>query len=165
MIYKGSGIIQYDPPREGMKTRTHWWCIVRIDRELTRYYRWWIDKEILNPLGLPSEGLKQPSWDAHVSVIRGEKPPRDKMHLWKKYHGKRVEFFYEHVFWYDIGKDNKQPGYFFTIDVQSSELTAIRQEFGFKADWNFHVTFGRTYKNCSNASYGTKWMHKEAMIV
>ena len=36
--------------------------------------------------------LCQPSWDAHISIIRGEKPPKGLEHLWKKYDGQKVEF-------------------------------------------------------------------------
>jgi len=187
-VYRGTGFIQYDPYRGGMKTRTQNWCIVNIDREITRYYRWWLDKEILNPLGLDQGGLMLPAWDAHISVIRGEfvctdpkcqkltcvKPPgfeplfgrkpECRAHLWNKYQGKKVEFYYEHPFWYDIGRDNKQPGYFFTVDVQSKQLMDIRLELGLKADWNFHITFGRTYQYAKDPNYGATWMQKEAMI-
>jgi hypothetical protein len=147
-----------------MKSRTQGWCIVNVDRELTRYYRWWLDKEILNPLGLPKGGLDQPAWDAHISIVRGERLYPDKEHLWKKYQGKKVDFWYEHPFWYDIGRDNKQPGYFFTVDVQSADLMNIRLELGLKADWNFHLTFGRTYQYAKDPNYGATWMQKEAMI-
>lgn len=162
-VFKGTGIIQYDPHRGGMKKRTQWWCIANIDREITRYYRWWLDKEILNPLNLDKAGLDQPSWDGHISIVRGEQPYPDKMHLWKKYQGKKIEFFYEHVFWYDIGRDNKQPGYFFTVDVQSKQLMDIRLELGYKADWNFHITVGRTYQYAKDPNYAAKWIQKEAM--
>ena len=46
MWLTGTGIIRYDPPRPGLKTRIKWWCVVDIDREITRYYRWWVKKEL-----------------------------------------------------------------------------------------------------------------------
>lgn len=147
-MYTGEGTIVYDPHRGSMRKRTDWWCIVEVDREITRYYRWWIDKLFVNPLGFDKGGLKQPSWDAHISVIRGERPPPDKMHLWKKYHGKKVTFNYLPVEKFTIGHNKgvgEASGKFYIVNVECPELVEIRKEFGFKFDWKLHITFGRTY--------------------
>lgn len=145
-MHYGTGIIQYDPYRAGMKRRTQWWCVVDVDKEITRYYRWWINK-MQNPLQFEELNLKQPSWDAHISVIRGEQPFADKMHLWKKYHKKKVTFEYNHVGDYYLGipRKGEAPGQFYIVDVHCPELIQIRKEFGFKTDWSLHLTFGRTY--------------------
>ena len=92
------GKIKYDPYRGSMKNKTEWWAVLEVDREITRYYRNWINKEVFNPMEInhdnqpkemkekyPVTILHPPSWDAHVSIIRGEKPRNDLMHLWKKY--------------------------------------------------------------------------------
>lgn len=147
-MYTGTGTIVYDPYRAGMKKRTAWWCIVDVDREITRYYRWWVDKLFLNPLAFEGEGLKRPSWDAHISVIRGEKPFADKLELWKKYDGHKVEFKYPAISDFKIGHASAvgdAPGKFFIIDIECPHLISIRKEFGFKSDWKLHITFGRTY--------------------
>ena len=89
MWHTGTGTIVYDPYRGNLKKKPHWWCVVELDREITRLFRWWIVKE------LHVKELKQPSWDAHISVIRGEKPTPELMHLWKKYDGEEVEFKYK----------------------------------------------------------------------
>lgn len=131
-MFTSTGIIKYDPNRYGMKRRTEWWAVVNVDREITRYFRWWVQ----NRYGII---LNQPAWDAHISIIRGEKPLKNKMHLWKKYDGKKVEFKYS-----NIVVQAKKPE-FWTVDVYCPFLKKIREEFGFKSDWNQHITIGRTY--------------------
>lgn len=145
-MHRGVARVVYDPPRGDMRNRTSWWCVANVDREITRYYRWWIDKQI-NILKLDGRGLCQPAWDAHISIIRGEKPSPDKMHLWKKYQGKTFNFEYAHVgqFYAVPPRKGEAPGIFFIVDVESPELLNIRREFGFKTDWKLHLTFGRTY--------------------
>ena len=49
------GRIIYDPARPGMKRRTKYWAIVNVDREITRYFRWWVDRELLN-ITVPTTG-------------------------------------------------------------------------------------------------------------
>ena len=140
MWLPGKGVIIYDPPRPGLKSRNTWWCVVNVDRELTRYYRWWVLRE-------KHIDLCQPSWDAHISVIRGEKPEDES--LWKKYHKQTVEFTYRHCPRQTGDKNDKtafnSPDNFWFIDVKSPKLTAIRDEFGFPSNWNFHLTFGRVW--------------------
>lgn len=136
--HKGEGRIVYDPPRGLMKANTNWWCVINVDREITRYYRWWLQKEkhII---------LQQPAWDAHISVIRGENSVERNAHLWKKHNGKRVQFKYEHG---DIqmSKDRDAPGYFYWIRVNCSAVDEIREELGLIASWKYHhLTIGRTY--------------------
>lgn len=135
--HKGTGIIRYDPPRGDMKNRTQWWCVVDVNREITRYYRWWLKKEyhIL---------LEQPAWDAHISIIRGEPACAKHPSLWKKYDGQRVEFLYEH------GNIRREPdkargGHYYWVDVECPMLGKIRSEMGLPVGWRFHITIGRTY--------------------
>lgn len=134
---KATGIIMYDPWRGDMKHRTNWWCIVNTDNELTRYYRWWLQRE-------KHIHLQPPSWGAHVSVIRGEKPSHDKMHLWKKYHGQPVEFLID-VSNYHVGDDNQNGGQYYWLTVECPFLNQMRAEFGFPRGWRLHLTIGRTH--------------------
>lgn len=130
MWLKTSGTIVYDPHRFDMKKRTKWWCVVNLDKEITRYYRYWVMHRYWID-------LEQPSWDAHVSVIRGEEPPDNLKQLWKKYDGQTVEMWYNHSVFQAKKKE------FWTLDVKSEFLTNIRKEFGFKTDWDFHLTIGK----------------------
>lgn len=146
-MHTGTGRIIYDPPRYGMKKNTDWWIIVSVDPEITRYYRYWTDIDFLNPLKFEGKGLHQPSFDAHISVIRGEKPYPNKMHLWKKYAGQTISFQYEHVgnFYMRRNKKGEAAGTFFIVSVKCDKLLDIRNEFGFKSDWPMHLTYGKLY--------------------
>lgn len=139
MWHTGYGYIKYDPYRGGMKKRTTWWAVVEVDREITRYFRWWVQKEFWID-------LKQPSWDAHISIIRGEKPPKDLQHLWKKYDGQRIEFRYKHhVRQSGDTTGGDRPDHYWFVEVDCPLLKQIRDEFGFPSDWKQHITIGRTY--------------------
>lgn len=133
MWLKGTGVIQYDPPRGKMKKKTNWWCVINVDKEITRYYRWWLVRE------LHVKGMNAPAWDAHISVIRGEKPRPELMSLWKKYDGQRVEFLYEHN-----PRPTSKP-FFWQVEVKCEFGINIRKEFKLKHDWPLHLTVGRTY--------------------
>lgn len=89
MWHTTTGRLLYDPPRPGMTHGTQWWAIVTADREITRYYRWWVERRF----GIR---LLPPSWDAHVSVVRGETPAPAFRKLWKRHHGELVTFRYAH---------------------------------------------------------------------
>lgn len=136
--HRGSGKVVYDPKRGDMKNNTTNWCVIELDREITRYYRWWLQRErhII---------LQQPAWDAHISIIRGEKLTPEQMKLWKKHQGRKVEFVYEHGD-IQISKDKDAPGHFYWIRVDCPVVDEIRQELGLVASWKYHhITIGRTY--------------------
>lgn len=135
-VNQTTGKIVYDPNRGDMKSHTAWWCVAEVNRELTRYYRWWVQRET----GIV---LNQPSWDAHVSIIRGEKDCAKLPELWKKHNNKNVIIQYEHGN-VRYAKDKDQPGYFFWINVTCPEFDQIRQELGLRSGWKYHITIGRT---------------------
>jgi len=137
--HEGHGWIKYDPPRGRMKKKTKWWAIVNVDKEITRYYRWWVMKERWID-------LCQPSWNAHISIVRGECPPEDLMHLWKKYDGQRIDFKYKHdVYQGSSTTGNNNPEAYWCVEIDCPKLIEIRKEFGFKHDWKLHLTIGRTW--------------------
>jgi hypothetical protein len=112
-----------------------WWCVLEIDPEITRYYRWWIKRQY------HVKGLYKPSWDAHVSIIRGEKPAPKHMKLWKKYHGQKVKIRYEHRPHVGTGSA-KEDRKFWMVMVDAPELLAIRSEMEKPSDWRLHLTIG-----------------------
>ena len=135
----GFGYIKYDPPRPNMARGTKWWAIVKTDREITRYFRWWIQKTY-------HIKLHQPSFDAHVSIIRGETPPKDKVDLWKKYDGQKVKFKYSlNVRQSGDTTGYDRPDHYWFVEVDCPFLKQIREEFGFPSNWKQHLTIGRTY--------------------
>ena len=139
---KCEGKIVYDPPRPGMKHRTAWWCILQINKDITAYYRW----QLKATYGIE---LCKPSWDAHISIIRGEKPKPHLMHLWKKYNNKTIEFEYQPFLRFNgdtrITKSNPV-GSFWFVDARANLMTTIRDEFELKSDWNQHITVGRKWQ-------------------
>jgi hypothetical protein len=138
MIHSSKGIIQYDPYRPGLKKKKDWWCVLNIDADITRYYRWWAFKE----MGVE---LNKPSWGSHVSIIRGEKPFPNNMDLWKKYNGLEVEFTYSsNVRQAGDRTGLSVPSPFWFIDVECDFLIDIRKEMGFPYDYGLHLTIGRT---------------------
>lgn len=139
MWHESIGIIKYDPPRPGLKRKRDWWAILKVDREITRYYRWWVKNRYWID-------LCQPSWDAHVSIIRGEKPDANLMHLWKKYDGRRVKFKYKHeVRQSGDTTGHNRPNHYWFVDVDAPFLIDIRKELRRPVDWNLHLTIGRTW--------------------
>ena len=139
MWHTGTGKIIYDPYRPGLKHKgkDKWWVIVDVDKEITRYYRWWVKKQFWLD-------LCKPSWDAHISIIRGEKPADHLLHLWKKYHGQTIEFQYSH----DVrqtGIRSDRPDHYWFVDVDAPVLNDIRTELERPTGWKFHLTIGRTW--------------------
>lgn len=131
MWHTSTGKIIYNPYRGSMKRRTAWWCIVEIDKEITRYYRWWIQKTYHLHSLIPTP------WDAHISVIRGEEPSDGLKHLWKKYHGQKVEFKYHHY------PQKAKKDEFWIIEVDAPVLLNIRKELNRPTDWPLHISVGK----------------------
>lgn len=140
-MLKGSGIIRYDPHRGDMKARTKWWAVLECDNNIANYYR----QQVMNQYGIK---LHQPSWGAHVSIIRGEEPRPDLMHLWKKYDGKKVTFDYAHFPRFNGDTrvvTNHKNGSFWFLDIDCEFLSNIRKELQLPYDWKLHMTIGRRW--------------------
>lgn len=136
----GRGTIVYDPHRSN-KTNTAWWAVMEVDREITRLFRWFIDRNLLNLTGVEGAGSLQPSGDAHVSIIRGagdvrSVPDRVLKELWGKYHKQKVDFLYSPVV-------QSAKGEFFFVEVKCDFLVDIRRELGLPHDWKLHLTVGK----------------------
>jgi hypothetical protein len=152
------GRIKYDPPRPGMRKKTRasgrsnkdWWCILKVDKEITRYYRWWIQHHMWGWTVVQPDWLCQPSWDAHVSIVRGEQP-RTNRDTWCKYDGEKVEFRYAHYPRRTTMEDRKnrytKDGDFWFVDVECPRIDEIRTELGLRSNFRYHLTVGRTYDN------------------
>ena len=131
--FKCRGRIVYDPFRAGMKKRTEWWAVIEVDKEITRYYRWWLQRTY-------HLQLDAPAWDAHISIFRGEKPKPELQHLWKKYDGQIVEFsFMPNPYCADV-EDGR---HFWVIDVDCPIVNDIRREMCRPTQWAPHITIAR----------------------
>lgn len=155
------GTIEYDPDRGDMRNKTKWWVVLNLDKGITDYYRWWANRHI-NPLRYSAEDKQRwtwpqlkdkredlylPAWGPHMSIVRGEEPRNNLMHLWKKYHGQRVEFKYSNNvrFSGDTADVGDKHGVYWFVDAVCPIGKQIREEFGFRSHWTFHITVGRTY--------------------
>jgi len=129
--HKGFGFVHYNPERPGMKRNTDWWCILKINKDITRYYRYWI----YNRYGIK---LYPPAWDAHISIVRGQEPPNNG--YWEKYNNTRLEFYYSD--WVRGSVDLK----FWNIMVSCTKGQLLRNELGIHNEPKFHITIGRLYE-------------------
>ena len=137
-MYKqqATGRIIYDPYRPGMKRRTEWWAIVRVDREIARLLRWWVKKEL-------HIDLNQQSWEPHISIVRGERP-KEHPEAWGAYQNEIVTFEYVQNPRKTKGGRNDE-GWFWYVDVYCPRIQEIRAELGLKTFYKSHLTFGRIY--------------------
>ena len=135
--FKTSAKIVYDPYRGEMSRRTAWWCVAEIDKEITRYCRWWLKTEL-------HIHLQPPAWDAHISIVRGEKPRNEHLLKWKKFHKHPTTIEWDHT---DIRSDvdKTNGGLFYWINVVCPELDNIRSDLGLPTGFKYHLTIGRTY--------------------
>lgn len=140
-LLKGTAKIIYDPYRGEMKRKTRWWCVAPVDREITRYYRWWLTRE------LHLKRLFAPAWDAHVSIVRGEEPHDSRKELWQHMHGRKIQFEYSPIVRQagDTTGETADKGHHWFVDVWCDEFLAIREELGLRTHYKFHLTIGRIY--------------------
>jgi len=126
---KTTGRLIYDPALvKSTKTRNDpFWLIVECDPEISRYYRYWVYKELYVK-------LLRPAWGAHISVIRGERPTKPE--LWKKYVGQKI--FIE----YSPEVETNERHYW--LDVDCPFLLDLREELGLKRNpyYKLHMTIG-----------------------
>lgn len=136
VIMKSYGKIVYDPYRGNMKRRTKGWCVMEVDREITRYFRWFVKKE----LGVQ---LCNPAWDAHVSIVRGEKISPKNIKNWKRFDKKSVQF--EYSLNVRSAPDSSGTGTFWWVDVKCEDIQLVRDSLGLFTGYSYHLTIGRTY--------------------
>ena len=139
--HRSVGRIVYDPKRNN-KNNTKWWMVMEVDREITRYFRWMVDRHIMNITDAENYGVLQPSGDAHVSVLRGfndlrNVPAVERDAMWGKYQGLEVEFFYNPVVYLARAE-------FWCVDIIAPWLLTVRQEeWDLPSDYGLHLTIGR----------------------
>lgn len=113
---------------------TKWWLVVDCDPEIGRLYR-----ELFTASTYRVHSLKRPAWEAHISVIRNEKPPKpDK---WEAYKGKTAPIVYDPT-------KIEFNGTYAWIPVVCPAALEIREELGLPRDPYFplHMTIG----NCKD---------------
>jgi hypothetical protein len=127
----------------------HYWAVADVDLEIARYYRWWVDNELINLTKVEGYGLSGPNKKPHVTITRGVKElgqvSRDHRDaLWGKYDGQRVEIYYSpYVRPYRAFK--AEQGTHWAIEVVSPAIDQIRDELGLHVNSSYHLTIGREY--------------------
>lgn len=161
-MFEMKGKIVYDPNRPtGLSRGEKWWVVIEPfgGTELTRLFRWFVDRELLNPLGFDTiklakmhrfEKLAQPAFDAHISIIRGWNDVRHNFEqvksLWKKYDGQVATFEYDiNVRQSGDTTGWDRPEHFWFVNVKCDLIDQIRNEMGLRTGFRHHLTIGRTY--------------------
>lgn len=93
LVFHTPGKIIYDPKRNGMKTNNENWCVIEMDNALGDYYR----HQFYKRFGIQ---LIKPSWDIHLSVLKGKTIIEDIP--WGYKNGTETNVIYGHeLFWND----------------------------------------------------------------
>ena len=126
-MFQATGRIRYSEHKEDAK----WWMVVDCDPEIGKYYR-----SLFAITHYHCKTLFRPAWEAHISVIRGEKPPNDKCHLWRKYDGQLVKYYYD--------SQARGDDVYVWLDVECDFLLDIREEMGLPRHpmYSLHLTIG-----------------------
>ncbi len=146
-----TGVLRFDPPRGRMKTRTEWWCVIEVDNDIRDYYRWHMDREWWNA---DNSTIKRfyvsPSWNAHLSVIRGERP-RENEYLWGVGSGELVQIQYDNqIRQTKNAMHSGEVDKFWFIGAEWDGYVAFREQFGLPVTYDgvphkSHITIARTY--------------------
>jgi hypothetical protein len=129
------GTLRYSPElRDGSTARrdggsTRWWLVIDCDPDLGRLLRHQF------ALGVHRTRIPQPPlWGTHVSVIRGEEPPRKE--VWKRRDGEAVELEYT--------LDVRETEGYLWVPVLCPAAVECRRELGLPGEPSppMHLTFG-----------------------
>lgn len=133
-VFSTTGTIIYNP--NNSKRAEPFWCIIDIEKDITRYYRELFKKKT----GII---LHSPAFDAHVSVLKGLEQATEKMKThWEYLNGKIVEVHYDpNIYW------NEKHVW---INTYCKEYFDLREYYGV-LDWNTkdfsHLTIGKFTSN------------------
>lgn len=126
-VFETTGTILYDPPRDGMKRNTEWWCIIKLCPGLVDYYR----SQFIKRYHID---LHRPAWGSHLSIVRGERSGLVRKH-WKALHEKKVVVRYTHeVFW------NEEHAW---VNAHCDEFYEIRDCMELPSSFGAHITIGK----------------------
>jgi hypothetical protein len=138
---KSVGIIKCNPERKGLINSAENWCVLNVDPEITRYYRTIVN----NQYGI---NLSKPSWDSHITIIKGEVIEESLNDTLMVYDGLEVEFEYQ-VFprysgdTFSVGTTDV--GWFWFLNVKCCFLQNLRDALNLHGKYRPHLTFGRKW--------------------
>lgn len=122
------GTLLYNPSNPRTKFKP-WWLIVRVPHGVVLYYQDWVWRQ-------ERTKLTTSAWGSHLSVVRGETPP--KKELWKHHAGRTVQIEY------DANPISNRMGHWW-LPARCQALNDIRQELGLnpRPRVPFHITIGK----------------------
>ncbi len=129
--YQSTGIISFDP---GLNTKHYepYWCLMKIDEEIYKYYSWFMNREgepILKPNTL---------WGFHASIIKGDVPTKN-LDKWGMFQGEQIPFHYGNEIRWSNGRHC-------WMNLYSERLMEIRDFYGLHINGGklkYHMTLGR----------------------
>lgn len=131
-MFKCTGILEY--------SENPYKLIVKVPFDIVNYYHFQISQ-------WAHVDLNRQRYAPHISVVRKEIPKN--LSVWRKYHGKRVGFEYDHVVYNDQT--------YFWLNAFSSDLETVRNELGLTrvskltqspdGKHRFHITIGNLKPN------------------
>lgn len=126
------GRIEISPNREGVRKERPDLLIVKVSNDVSRYYRWFIEKRY----GLE---LDPPCFGSHISVLDGRKAivksVANQQYL-KSIDNKPITIKFNPDSLYRVW-------HFICLKVEEEELNVIRKTLGFTTTDKLHITVGR----------------------
>lgn len=128
-MFTSTGRLIYDP--YARIKQEPWWCILKTDEELVRYYQSQIKQHY-------DVEFEKTVWGSHISVIRGTAPVAGAN--WGRYKNEKIEFTYDNEVY--------RTHWFLCVRAYSKRLEEIREELGLPKTpkHGFHITVGRLHK-------------------
>lgn len=132
------------------RNQYHYWASATVDPEIARYYRWWVNRELLNITMVEGHGLIHPSHAPHITITRGVNdlmhvPKAERDALWGKYEGEEFEYTYTPDLRYTGDTTGDRPATHWFLVVNAPKLIQIREEFDIPTNWRLHYTVGKDY--------------------
>jgi hypothetical protein len=122
------GTLIYNPSNPNTKLKP-WWLIVRVPHGVVLYYQDWVWRT-------ERTKLTTSAWGAHLSVIRGERPPNKE--LWKQHANRKIKIEY------DANPICNRMGHWW-LPARCPDLNDIRKDLGLnpRPRVPFHITIGK----------------------
>ena len=152
-MFTVKGKIHYEPMRNfSDNSRNKWWLTaeVRAFEEISRYYRWFIDREWYAHDRIKTYKIDyyRPSHPFHVSIARGERPLKN-VDQWGKYmknHTVNIKYGFPRQI---INPPNAK-GLFWVCDAHFDEYNELREYFGLPTEkdgrkFYGHITMARAF--------------------
>lgn len=131
-MFETIGTLRYSPKLIGDQPASpNWWLILSTDPNIGNYFR-----HLYLLQHHRCKTLRRPAWDAHVTVIRNERPIDSYKHLWEKHSGLKVPI--------QVNPEAKSNGDYCWLPITSEFLLDVREELGLERHpyYPLHLSIG-----------------------